>query len=552
MLLPARRLARHAIAYIALPTTALIAFPEAAFAIRFNLAEATVDSIQAGLQSGAVTCSEITQLYLNRIAAYDDQGPALSAIISTNPNALSLAAQLDTQYAASGPVGSLHCVPVVLKDNFDTFDLPTTAGALALEGFLPGSDAFQVAKLRDAGALILAKANLSEFAFAFTSTSSLGGTTVTPYDPSRNAGGSSGGTGAAIAANFGVLGFGTDTGGSIRVPSSFNSLVGVRPTIGLSSRAGIVPLALTQDVGGPMTRTVKDAALALNVTAGFDPNDPATAGSIGKIPADYTAFLDANGLVGARIGVVREVFGLDSNPESAKTNAVINDAIDSLIALGATVEDVTVPNLSQILAFPSLSSFEFKRDLNNYLAARPVPPSGVRTLGDILDSGLYLEEYEASYIDRNSRPAPEDDPTYLSIISERPVLAQTSLLAALDGYDALIYPSVASPPNVLGQPLASGAGNRLSPFSGFPAITVPAGFTEDGLPVGLEFLGRAYDESTLLRLTYAFEQGTLFRRPPESTPQLAGEKIPEPGTVVAVVAGALVLRSQRGSTQVDA
>ncbi|MBD0334485.1 MAG: amidase, partial [Cyanobacteria bacterium Co-bin13] len=341
--------------------------------------------------------------------------------------------------------------------------------------------------------------------------------------------------------------FGTDTGGSIRVPSSFNSLGGVRPTSGLSSRSGIVPLALSQDVGGPMTRTVKDAALALNVTAGFDPEDPATAGSIGKIPEDYTAFLDPEGLQGARIGVVREVFGLDSNPESAKTNAVISQAIDALIGLGAAVEDVTIPNLAEILSFPSLSGFEFKRDLNAYLAERPLPPSGVRTLGDILDSGLYLEEFEAAYIDRNSRPAPEDDPTYIDIITRRPGLTQSSLLTALTGFDALIYPTVASPPNVLGEPLASGAGNRLSPFSGFPAITVPAGFTEDGLPVGLEFLGRAYDEATLLKLTYAFEQGTGFRTPPRSTPQLAGEKIPEPGFAVALfvaVSGAMVLRRQ--------
>ncbi|MGP1385293.1 MAG: amidase family protein [Thainema sp.] len=535
-----------------LSATVLFCAVDAAKAAKFDLSEATVESIQQGLSSGAVTCTDITQLYLNRIEAYDDQGPSLNAIIATNPNALGIAAELDAAYAASGPVGSLHCVPVILKDNYDTVDMPTTAGALALEGFLTGEDAFQVAGLREAGALILAKANLSEFAFSFTSTSSLGGTTVNPYDPIRNAGGSSGGTGAAIAANFGVLGFGTDTGGSIRVPSSFNSLVGIRPTIGLSSRSGIIPLALSQDVGGPMTRTVTDAALALNATVGFDPDDPATAGSIGKTPDDYTTFLDLNGLQGAKIGVVRDLFGLDSNPESAKTTAVINNAINALSALGAEVKDVTIPNLSEILSFPSLSSFEFKRDLNNYLAERPTPPSGVKSLGDIIDSGLYLEDFEGSYISRNERPAPEDDPEYIRIITERPLLTQTSLLEALMGLDALIYPSVASPPNILGEGLAAGAGNRLSPFSGFPAITVPAGFTEDGLPVGLEFLGRAYDEPTLLKLTYAFEQGTGFRRPPSTTPPLPGEKIPEPGATAAlvmVVGGALVV-SRRKSSQV--
>ena len=540
--------AKKVVFYATLPAATIFCVIDAALAARFTLEEATVDSIQAGLSSGTVTCTDITQLYLNRIEAYDDQGPTLKSIIATNPNALSIAAELDAAYAASGPVGSLHCVPVVLKDNYDTFDMPTTAGALALEGFLTGEDAFQVAGLRAAGALILAKANLSEFAFSFTSTSSIEGTAVTPYDPTRNAGGSSGGTGAAIAANFGVLGFGTDTGGSIRVPSSFNSLVGIRPTIGLSSRSGIVPLALTQDVGGPMTRTVKDAALALNATVGFDPDDPATAGNLGKIPDDYTAFLDAKGLQGAKIGVVRDLFGAETNPESAKTNAVINEAIAALTTLGAEVADVTIPNLSEILAFPSLSTFEFKRDLNNYLAERPVPPSGVRTLGDIIDSGLFLKSAEGAYISRNERPAPEDDPEYIRIITERPVLTQTSLLEALTGFDALIYPSVASPPNVLGQPLAAGSGNRLSPFSGFPAITVPAGFTADGLPVGLEFLGRAYDEPTLLKLTYAFEQGTGFRQPPTTTPPLEGEKIPEPGNAAALIVvagGALMVARKR-------
>lgn len=532
------KIARKAAYYTSLPTAILIGLADAAIAIRFDLGEATVDSIQAGLSSGAVTCTDITELYLNRIDAFDDQGPSLNAIIATNPLAFDIAAELDAAYAESGPTGDLHCVPVVLKDNFDTFDMPTTAGALALEGFQTEADAFQVAGLREEGALILAKANLSEFAFAFSTTSSLGGTTVNPYDTARNPGGSSGGTGAAIAANFGVLGFGTDTGGSIRVPSSFNSLVGVRPTIGISSRSGIIPLALTQDVGGPMTRTVTDAAYALNATVRFDPADPITGESLGLIPDDYTDFLDIDGLEGAKIGVVRDLFGPEDNSESVKTTAVINGAIDELIALGTDVQDVTIPNLEEILAFPSLSSFEFKRDLNNYLADRPVPPSGVRDLEDIIESGLFLEAFESAYISRNERSAPEEDPEYLDIIAERPVLTQTSLLETLMGLDALIYPTVASPPNLLDERLFAGSANRLSPFSGFPAVNVPAGFTEDGLPVGLEFLGRAYDEPTLLSLAFAFEQGTNFRMPPASTPQLAGEKIPEPGTRNALLVGA--------------
>lgn len=528
------------------PTIALVTLPKIAFA--FTLSETTVAGIQSALSAGEISCTGLTQLYLNRIAAYDNQGPALNAIIATNPNALAIAADLDATYAQSGPVGSLHCVPVILKDNFDTFDIPTTAGALALEGFFPGSDAFQVAKLREAGALILGKANLSEFAFAFESISSLGGTTLNPYDTTRNPGGSSGGTGAAIAANFGVIGFGTDTGGSIRVPSSFNSLVGLRPTIGLSSRSGVIPLALSQDVAGPITRTVTDLAITLDVVAGFDPQDPVTAGSIGKIPVSYTNYLNPNGLQGAKIGVAREVFGLNSNPESAKTNAVIEAAIAQLESLGAEVVDVTIPNLAQILSFPSLSRFEFKRDLNAYLAARPVPPSGVRNLSDIIESNLFLESFRASYIDRDTIAPPAENATYQQIIQERPGLTQTSLLQALTGLDAIIYPSVASPPNVFGQPLASGSGNRLSPFSGFPALSVPAGFTADGLPVGLEFLGRAYDEATLIKLAYGFEQGTLFRQAPFSTPPLPGETVvavPEPTSAMALGLTGVMLIGRR-------
>ncbi|HEY9909793.1 MAG TPA: amidase family protein [Thermosynechococcaceae cyanobacterium] len=543
---------RTAIALVS--QTAFVALtPSITFA--FSLTEATVSSVQQAFSAGEITCTGLTQLYLNRIQAYDKQGPAINSLIAVNPNALSIATQLDAQYAQSGPTGSLHCVPVILKDNFDTVDLPTTAGALALKDFYPGSDAFQVQKLREAGALILAKSNLSEFAFNLTSVSSLGGTTLNPYDTARNVGGSSGGTGAAIAANFGILGFGTDTGGSIRVPSSFNSLVGIRPTIGLSSRDGIIPLALSQDVGGPMTRTVADAAAALSVVAGYDPNDPITAGSIGKIPPSYTSFLDPNGLKGAKIGVVRDLFGLNSNLESAKTNAVVNEAISRIGLLGAEVVDVTIPNLTTILSYPSLSRFEFKRDLNNYLEDRPVPPSGVRTLADIIASGLYLPANEAAYIDRNTIAPPDQNPDYQKIIQERPGITQSSLLQALTGLDALIYPSVASPPNLLTAGLASGSANRLSPFSGFPAITVPAGFTADGLPVGLEFLGRAYDESTLIRLAYGFEQGTLFRQAPTSTPALLGETVaavPEPSTIVALsVASAGLLAAKRRRKRLD-
>ncbi len=523
---------RQTTAVLATQTILLSLVPASALATTFRLEEATIGDIQSAFSSGILTCSQLTQLYLDRIAAYDKQGSAINSIIATNPNALAIAAELDAKFAESGSTGSLHCIPVIAKDNYNTFDMPTTAGALALEGFIPDEDAFMVNQLRDAGALILAKSNLSEFAFTFTSNSSLGGLTLNPYDTDRNAGGSSGGSGAAIAANFGVIGLGTDTGGSIRIPSSFNSLVGIRPTIGLTSRSGIVPLALSQDVGGPMTRTVTDAAIALDVLAGFDPDDPVTASSIGEIPDSYTDFLDAKGLQGARIGVVRDLFGLDSNPQATKVNTVIDAALADMKRLGAEVVDnVTIPNLDSILSFPSLSSFEFKSNLNNYLAQYPNAP--VNSLTEIIESGRYLPEFEQILKQRNQRGPLESDPEYQRIIRQRPVLTQTSLLAALEGLDALLFPTAINPPNLLEEPVISGAANRLSPFSGFPEITVPAGFTSDGLPVGIELLGREFEEETLIKLAYAYEQGTMRRRPPSSTPPLPGETItvPEPSNV---------------------
>ena len=466
--------------------TAILGTPVAALAATFNLQEATIADINAAFDAGALSSVGLTQLYLNRIDAYDKQGPSLNSIITINPNAQETALALDRERQLTGPRSSLHGIPVIVKDNYDTFDLPTSAGATVFKDFIPQDDAFQVQKLREAGAIVLAKANLSEFAFSGSeSDSSLGGITRNAYDPARTPAGSSGGTAVAIAANFGVVGLGTDTGSSIRNPSSFNSLVGVRPTIGLSSRAGIIPLALSQDVGGPITRTVTDAAVVLDATAGFDPNDPVTASSTGKI-SDYADSLDSNGLQGSRIGVVRALLGPDTNPESAKVNEVINAAIADLDNLGAeVVDDVTIPNLDTILAYPSLSGFEFRDNLNDYLAAHPEAP--VSTLTEIIASGGYLPSNANTLITRNNVEPLETNARYQEIIRDRPVLTQQSILTALNlndldpenDLDALIYPTVTSPPGLIGQPTSFGSNVRLSPFSGFPAITVPAGFTSD-------------------------------------------------------------------------
>lgn len=528
---------------IGLPTQVL------ASSLQFRLEEATIDSINQAFDAGILDSRQLVQLYLNRINAYDDSGPRINSIISINLDALSIATALDIERRTTGPRSPLHGIPVILKDNYDTFDMPTSAGALAFQNFIPTTDAFQVAKLRDAGAIILAKANLSEFAFSgSTSISSFGGTTVNPYDPLRSPAGSSGGTGAAIAANFGVIGMGTDTGGSIRNPSSFNGLVGVRPTIGLSSRSGIVPLALSQDVGGPMTRTVRDAAITLDFTVGFDANDPITALSNGNIPASYTTNLTPNGLQGIRIGVVRDLFGVNTNPDFATVNGIIDTAITRMTGLGATFTNVTIPNLSAILASPSLSAFEFRDNLNSYLASQPNAP--YQTLTEIIASGQFLPSNLNTLNTRNNVGDLATNATYQDIITNRPTFVRDSLLQAMTGFDALLYPTTIAPPRLNTQGQQTGSSNRLSAFSGFPAVTLPAGFTGNGLPVGMEFLGRAFSEASLLQFAYAYETAFNVRSTPSSVPALPGETIvvPEPSSIAAlgmVFLGGITLKLTR-------
>ncbi|MFL6555431.1 MAG: amidase, partial [Bacillus sp. (in: firmicutes)] len=381
----------------------------------------------------------------------------------------------------------------------DTYDMPTTAGSLSLKGSIPLDDAYQTKKLRKEGAIILGKANLHEFAFGFETISSLGGQTYNPYDITRYPGGSSGGTAAAVTSNFVTVGLGTDTGGSIRIPSSFNDLVGIRPTMGLASRDGIIPLALSQDVGGPIARTVEDAAVVLDAIAGYDPADPVTKESIGKVPQTYTHYLKKNGLKKARIGVVRALFGNDP-----QINKVMDEAIADMKEQGAEVYEVTIPNLNQILAYPSLSGYEFKFQLNNYLASLG-PNAPVHTLTDIINSGLFDPSLKSGLISRNNMGPLENNADYQRIITERPKLAKESLMTTFNEYglDALVYPTSNALPAVVGSGQGAGNANRLSPFSGFPAISMPAGFSDTGLPIGMELLGKAFDEPTLIKLAYS-------------------------------------------------
>ena len=437
-------------------------------------------------------------------------------MLSLNPRAVAEARALDAERKQRGPRGPLHGIPVLLKDNFETRDMPTTGGSLALQGAVPLDDAFQVRKLRRAGVVILGKVNLHELALGLTTISSLGGQTLNPYDVGRAPGGSSGGSGVAAAASFAAFTMGTDTSGSIRIPSSHNNIVGLRPTLGLSSRAGIIPFGHTQDTGGPMARTVRDVALVLDATAGYDPGDVVTSSSAGKIPPTYTAALTPGALKGARIGVLAELFG--TAPEDKEVGSVLRRAIDDMKTGGATAVDVVIPDLAGQLTASNLLTQELKAYLGAYFSTSP--KARVRSLGEWLASGLYTPQLKGILDVANKMPddyIASDD--YRARLAARDALAR-SVLAIMEAnrLDAIVYPTVRRiAPPVGGNQAGSNAG--LSAQIGFPAISVPAGFTPEGFPVGVELLGRPFAEPTLLGLAFAYEQATRHRRAPVSTPR---------------------------------
>lgn len=485
----------------------------------FRMEELTIAGIHAGLEAGRFTCRELTQLYLDRIEAYDKKGPALNAIVMVNPRALERADELDREFSANGITRPLQCVPMIVKDNFDTFDLPTTAGSLSLSGSIPPDDAFQVKRIREAGAIILAKSNMAEFAFSpyETLSSILPGHTRNPYDTNRVPAGSSGGTAAAVAASFGTAGLGSDTGNSIRGPSSHNALVGIRATMGLTSRDGIVPLNLYRDVGGPMARTVIDAVTVFDVIAGYDPADPVTEGGRDRRPRSYVASLTRDGLRGARIGVVRQL----SNTETADPEilALFEKALIDLADHGATVVD-PVP-IQALDSTESLWCNPFKAQLEDYL--RSLGPSApVKTLKEILDSGKFHPSIAKRLEDAEAVELAPEDVCRDALSKASRMRDQVHALFDSQHLDALVYPTWSNPPRLLGD-LNTPAGDnsqRLSPPTGFPAVTVPMGFVRGHLPAGLQFLGDAFSEPTLFRVAYGYEQATLHRRPPVSTPPL--------------------------------
>ncbi len=483
------------------------------------------------MKAGSLTCTGLVGQYLDRIEAHDKRGAALNAITVVNPEARQQAAALDQQYKTSGPAGPLHCVPFIVKDNFETIGMQTAAGSLALEDFDPGRDAFQVKRIKDAGAIIVAKSNMAEWAFSpyETVNSVLPGYTRNPYALDRVTAGSSGGTAAAVAANFGLAGLGSDTGNSIRGPSSHQALVGIRSTMGLTSRAGVVPLSMLADIAGPMMRTVEDAVAVFAVIVGEDPNDPITLTKdfepAGLRPSgrpqgtvDYRAALIRGGLKGARIGVLRQAYERDTT--DAEVVKVFTAALEDLKNAGAIIVDpVRVEGLTEIRRSRNAGSCGgFKHDINRYLASLGdrVP---VKTREEVIRSRRFhpsiesrLTSAQAGSENGMGSAACKAEADY----RERYRVAVTEAMKTHD-IQAFVYPTWSNPPRLIGDLNTPHGDNSqvFSPTTGWPSIQVPMGYTRDGrLPAGITFFGRAWDEATLSKLAYDYEQATKHRRPP--------------------------------------
>src|SRR2546430_10588517 len=492
----------------------------------FELDELTVDDMQSGMASGKYSAHSLTKKYLDRIDDVDKRGAAINAVIELNPDALSIAADLDKERKAGRVRGRLHGIPLLVKDNIDTHDsMTTTAGSLALGGSIPLQDSFVAKKLREAGAVIIGKTNLSEWAnfrssHSTSGWSGRGGQTRNPYVLDRNPCGSSSGTGAAIAANLAAIGVGTETDGSVVCPSNANSLVGIKPTVGLVSRAGIVPIAHSQDTAGPMCRTVTDAAIMLGVLTGIDARDNATSDSAGKSFADYKNFLDANGLKGARIGVHRKGFGFND-----AVDKLLGDCIDIIKRRGATVIDpADIPTQGKFDDSElEVLLYEFKADLNSYLASLG-PRAPVKSLKEIIDFNEQYKDREMPYFGQDlftkaQAKGPLTDKAYRDALTKNHRMSRKEgfdFVMAKNRLDALIAPTggPAWTTDWINGDHFTGGYSTASAVAGYPHITVPAGYVR-GLPVGISFFGRAWSEPMLFKLAFAFEQATKARRAPQ-------------------------------------
>ena len=502
---------------------------------RFRVEEASIAQIHAAMKAG-LTCHALVQQYLGRIEAYDKKGPAINALVVINPAALQEADELDRRYKASGPAGPLHCIPLIVKDNFETIGLQSADGSLSLKGFVSNKDAFQVKRVKEAGAIVLAKSNMAEFAFSpyETVNSILPGYTKNPYALDRVTAGSSGGTAAAVAANFGTAGLGSDTGNSIRGPSSHQALVGIRSTMGRTSRAGVAPLSLLADIAGPMARSVEDAATIFHVIVGEDPDDPVTlaqeyvqpglrpGGRPSSIP-DYRAALVRDGLKGARIGILRQAYERDTtDPEIVR---VFMAAVEDLKKAGATIVDPAQVDLAEVRRPQGGGSCGgFKYDINRYLAAQGdrVP---VHSLQDIIKSRGFHPSVQLRL--QNAQEGTENGPETPACKAEADYREQfrAAVMKTMQEQrlDAFVYPTWSNPPRLIGDLNTPHGDNSqvFSPTTGFPAVQVPMGYTrENTLPAGMTFFGKAWDEATLIKFAYAYEQATHHRRPPASAPAL--------------------------------
>lgn len=490
---------------------------------KFSIEEASIADVVSGIEARDVTATRLVEEYLQRIESFDKQGPSINAMISINGNAFAEARKLDDYFDASGLIGPLHGVPIVLKDNFDVQDLPTTAGSIALQGHMPSRDAFVVGKLRRAGAIVLGKANLHEFALGGTTISSLGGQTRNPYDLTRTPGGSSGGTAAAVAANFCVAGLGSDTVNSIRSPASAQSLVGFRPTRGLLSRSGVVPVSPTQDVIGPITRTVRDAATMLDCMVGYDDLDPTTAWSDPGTYGGYAESLGNNSLAGMRIGVWECLFG--SGIVYDEVSAIVTNAIRVLENAGATLVSIEKPiiDVSALGRDFDVQRLEFKQAINRYLADSQVN-SPIRDLGALIKSRNFHPGIDEFLNGAGSTELLlETEKYYAKLVGMMEFRNSVVKMMADLALHALAYPlqrRLVVPIDHPGQPDRNGI---VAALTGFPAIDVQAGFSSPsssapiGVPVGMDLLGRPWSEHLLLNIACAFETHSHFRKPPRST-----------------------------------
>lgn len=492
--------------------------------------ELTVAETHELFESGELTSEELVEAYLDRIAAFDETGPELGAIINVNESALSRAQELDETFAENGPVGPLHGVPVLVKDQVQTADTVTTYGSEAFAEFVPETDGTIVTRVRKAGGVILAKTNMPDWGSGFVGYSSVAGQTKNPYDLDRDSGGSSAGTGAGIAANLGLVGIGSDTGGSVRVPSAFCNLYGLRVTTGLLSRDGMSAMISRQDTPGPMARTLEDMVRLLDVLEGYDTSDEATAGTVhSRNRTPYADYLDADGLAGRRIGVLRAAFGSPDNQAAAPVTPVVESAISRLSSGGAEIVDpISIDDLEAHIDDTSLYAYQAKHDITSYLADLPGAP--VESVDDLYDNGQFHDALELFYKIADGPDYPGDHPDYW----ER-VAAQRSFRRAIErthaehNLDAIVFPDVqVIPPKYTDY--YSGDVTReefntntfIASQSGCPGLSMPAGFTDSGLPVGVELLGIPYSEPTLLKLAAGYDNVSTTRQPPETAPPLDG------------------------------